>query len=457
MGGAEAGGEHDRRGGLLTDLYELNMAAVYLRREMRAAATFSLFVRQLPPDRGFLVAAGLADCLEFLARFGFSADELDWLEANLGLDQATLDAFAELAFTGDVWAVPEGRVVLAGEPLLEVTAPIAEAQLVETALLNEVTFQTAVASKAARCRLAADGADLVDFAFRRTQGVDAAMAVARATAMVGFVATSNVEAARRFGLPAAGTMAHSFIEAFEDERTAFRAFAGEFPDRATFLVDTYDTLGGVRAAIEVIGELGLRERLGIRIDSGDLAQLAVAARRLLDQAGLQQLRIFASGGLDEHAIADLVARRVPIDAYGVGTKVGVSADAPYLDTAYKLVAYDERPVMKLSPGKITAPGPKQLFRGPPSEGDIVGVRDEPVPAGYEPLLVPVMLGGRPTGANGDLAAARARFEDDLGRLPATARALQDAQPPPVRLSEQLQGLRERVRGRLPHCDRPARP
>jgi nicotinate phosphoribosyltransferase len=451
MGGAEVRGEGNRRrGGLLTDLYELNMAVVYLRRGMRAPATFSLFVRQLPPDRGFLVAAGLADCLEFLERFGFSADELAWLEANLGLDPATLDAFAELGFSGDVWAVPEGRVVLAGEPLLEVTASIAEAQLVETALLNEITFQTAVASKAGRCRLAAGGADLVDFAFRRTQGVDAAMAVARATAMVGFVATSNVEAARRFGLPAAGTMAHSFIEAFEDEGAAFRAFASEFPDRATFLVDTYDTPGGVRTAIEVIRELGLRERLGIRIDSGDLAQLAVAARRLLDQAGLRQVRIFASGGLDEHAIADLVARRAPIDAYGVGTKVGVSADAPYLDTAYKLVDYGGRPVMKLSTGKITAPGPKQVFRGPVSEGDIVGVRDEPVPAGHEPLLVPVMLGGRPTGANGDLAAARARFEDDLGRLPATARALRDAQPPPVRLSRQLEGLRERVRAQLPH-------
>jgi nicotinate phosphoribosyltransferase len=235
--------------------------------------------------------------------------------------------------------------VLAGEPLLEVTAPIAEAQLVETALLNEITFQTAVASKAARCRLAAGGADLVDFAFRRTQGTDAAMA--------GFIATSNVEAARRFGL---------------------------------------------------------------------------------------------------------AARHVPIDAYGVGTKVGVSADAPYLDTAYKLVAYGRRPVMKLSPGKRTAPGPpKQVFRGPLSEGDIVGMRDEPVPAGHEPLLVPVMVGGRPTGANADLAAAQARFDDDLGRLPATARALQDARPPPVRLSEQLEGLRERVRAQLPQRDRPARP
>jgi nicotinate phosphoribosyltransferase len=457
MGGAEVPGGRDRHGGLLTDLYELNMAAVYLRRGMRAPATFSLFVRHLPPDRGFLVAAGLADCLEFLARFGFSADDLDWLEANLGLDPATLEAFAELGFSGDVWAVPEGRVVFAGEPLLEVTAPIAEAQLVETALLNEITFQTAVASKAARCRLAAGGADLVDFAFRRTQGVDAAMAVARATAMVGFVATSNVEAARRFGLPAAGTMAHSFVEAFEDEGAAFRAFASEFPDRATFLVDTYDTLGGVRAAIEVIRGLGLRERLGIRIDSGDLAQLAVAARRLLDQVGLERVRIFASGGLDEHVIADLVARRAPIDAYGVGTKVGVSADAPYLDTAYKLVAYGGRPVMKLSPGKITAPGPKQVFRGPLTEGDIVGVRDEPMPAGHEPLLVPVMLGGQPTGAHGDLAAARARFEEDLGRLPGTARLLQDAQPPPVHLSERLEGLRQRVRAQLPHRSQPARP
>jgi nicotinate phosphoribosyltransferase len=440
------------RGGLLTDLYELNMAAVYLRRGMTGPATFSLFVRQLPPDRGFLVAAGLADCLGFLERFGFRAGELDWLGANLGLDGATLDAFARLRFTGDVWAVPEGRVVLAGEPLLEVTAPIAEAQLVETALLNEVTFQMAVAAKAARCRLAAGGADLVDFAFRRTQGVDAAMAVARATAMVGFVATSNVEAARRFGLPVAGTMAHSFIEAFPDERAAFRAFAEQFPDRSTFLVDTYDTVGGVRAAIDVIGELGLRERpggrLGVRLDSGDLGALAAAARRLLDEAGLRQVRIFASGGLDEHGIADLVGRRAPIDAYGVGTKVGVVADAPYLDTAYKLVADGGCPVMKLSPGKVNPPGAKQVFRGSLAAGDLIGTRDELAPAGHEPLLVPVMLGGRRTGANGDLAAARARFDRDLAALPAAALALRGPVPPPVRLSRRLQRLRDQVQADL---------
>ncbi|HZD01968.1 MAG TPA: nicotinate phosphoribosyltransferase [Actinomycetes bacterium] len=437
-----------RRGGLLTDLYELSMAAVYLRGGVVGPATFSLFVRALPRERGFLVAAGLEDCLAFLERFGFAADELEWLGGTLGLDDATLEAVAGLRFGGDVWAVPEGRVVLAGEPLLEVTAPIAEAQLVETALLNEVTFQTAVAAKAARCRLAAKGADLVDFAFRRTQGVDAAMAVARVSAMVGFAATSNVAAARRYGLRVAGTMAHSFIEAFPDEHAAFSAFAAMFPQRSTFLVDTYDTAGGVRTAIRVIGELGLREGLGVRLDSGDLAELAVMARRLLDQAGLQRVRIVASGGLDEHAIARLVAVGAPIDGYGVGTRVGVSADAPYLDTAYKLVQFGSRPVMKLSPGKVSAPGPKQVFRGPPGEGDLLGVRDEPVPAGFEPLLVPVLLGGRRTGVSGDLAAARARFEADLAWLPETALRLRDPKPPPVRVSQRLARLRDQVRAEL---------
>src|ERR671936_1221755 len=223
---------------LLTDLYELNMAASYLRRGMDQQATFSLFVRTIPPGRGFLVAAGLDPCLRFLETFRFEEDELADLRDELGFDDPTVDAYRRMRFEGDVWAVPEGRIVFADEPLLEVSAPIAVAQLVETFLLNQITFQTTIASKAARCRIVARDRELVDFAFRRTQGVDAAMAVARATAMVGFVATSNVEAARRFGLPAAGTMAHSFIEAFEDERAAFLAFASEFPDRATFLVDT---------------------------------------------------------------------------------------------------------------------------------------------------------------------------------------------------------------------------
>jgi nicotinate phosphoribosyltransferase len=435
-------------GGLVTDLYELNMAASYLRRQMTGPATFSLFVRDLPPNRGFLVASGLEDCLDFLEGFGFDPDELAWLANTLGFDKATVEAFGRLRFTGDVWAVPEGRLVFAGEPLLQVTAPIAEAQLVETALLNLVTFQTAVASKAARCRLAAGGADLMDFAFRRTQGLDAAMDVARCSALVGFAATSNTEAARRFGLRAAGTMAHSYVEAFADELAAFRAYAEDFPDRTTFLVDTYDTLGGVRAAIRVIRELGLSGPLGVRLDSGDLGALAAQVRRLLDAAGLPQVRIVASGGLDEYAIAELVERGAPIDAYGVGTKMGVSADAPFLDTAYKLVVYAGRPVMKLSAGKAYAPGAKQVFRGPAAAGDLVGLRDEPVPPGRARLLEPVMAGGRRVGPAEGLAAARARFEADLAWLPERARALREPEPVPVLLTERLERLRDQVRADL---------
>jgi nicotinate phosphoribosyltransferase len=435
-------------GGLITDLYELNMAASYLRRQMVGPATFSLFVRELPPDRGFLVAAGLQDCLSFLEGFGFDDEELAWLGEAAGFDRSTLAALGRLRFTGQVRAVPEGRLVFAGEPLLEVTAPIAEAQLVETALLNLVSFQTAVASKAARCRLAAAGAQLMDFAMRRCQGLDAAMAVARCSALVGFGATSNTAAARRFGLAAAGTMAHSYVEAFADERAAFCAFAEDFPDRTTFLVDTYDTLAGVRAAISVIEKLGLDGPLGVRLDSGELGALAVAARRLLDAAGLPQVRIAASGGLDELAIAELVASRAPIDAYGVGTKMGTSADAPYLDSAYKLVAYGDRPVMKLSPAKAYPPGAKQVFRGAAAAGDLVGLWEEPVPAGRVPLLEPVMAGGRRVGSPPGLGAARERFETDLAWLPERARALREPEPVPVLVTERLDRLHHHVQADL---------
>jgi nicotinate phosphoribosyltransferase len=434
---------------LLTDLYELNMAAIYLRRGMVGQATFSLFVRNLPPNRGFLVAAGLADCLTYLERFRFEPDELEHCRQELGFDSDVVAAFAELRFTGDVWAVPEGRLVFAGEPLLEVTAPLPEAQLAETYLLNQITFQTTLASKAARCVIAAGGLDVVDFAFRRTQGIEAAMAVARCSAMVGFAATSNVEAARRFGLVAAGTMAHSFIEAFPSEAEAFRAFAQDFPGRTTFLVDTYDTIAGVRTAVEVIKELGLTGQLAIRLDSGDLARLAAEARRLLDDAGLSEVRIFASGGLDEFAVDELVSAGAPIDAFGVGTRMGVSADAPYLDSAYKLVEYDGRPVMKLSSGKVTAPARKQVFRGPGMGSDVIGLRDEPPTSGSEPLLQPVMQAGRRLGAEPmDMATARVRFEADLSQLPAEARDLRDPVAPTARLSPALLSLRERAEERL---------
>ncbi len=429
-------------GGLLTDLYELNMAAIYLRRSVTGEGTFSLFVRALPRDRGFLVAAGLADCLRFLEDFSFTPDDLSYLRRTRGYPEETLRALAALRFTGEVRAVPEGRVVFAGEPLLEVTAPIAEAQLAETVLLNHVTFQTTVATKAARCVLAAGGAQLVDFSFRRTQGIDAGFAVARASAIAGFAATSNVAAARRYGLAAAGTMAHSFIEALGDEQTAFAAFAADFPGMTTFLVDTYDTARGVRNAIEVTRRLRLPGPVGVRLDSGDLTALARMARALLDEAGLGDARIFASGSLDEYKIADMVAAGAPVDAYGVGTKMGVSADAPYLDSAYKLVAYDGRPVMKLSAGKASPPGAKQVHRGP--DGDLLALRDEPPPPGHEPLLIPVMREGRRLSGPEPLAAAQRRCRADLAWLPSAARALRSPEPVPVRVSERLKALQEQV-------------
>ena len=363
------------RGVLSLDLYELTMATSYLRRGMTGPATFSLFARKLPAQRGFLVSAGLADCLDYLESFRFTADEVGYVGDLLGLTAADQRRLRRLRFTGDVWAVPEGRIVTENEPLLEVTAPIAEAQLVETTLLNFMTFQTAVASKAARCRIAAPRAQLVDFSLRRTQSLQAGLQVARVTAIAGFDATSNVAAARAFGLTASGTMAHSYIEAFPHERDAFAAFAQDFPQRTTFLVDTYDTLDGVRTAAELIAQFGLGPASGIRLDSGDLGWLAVQSRAILDAAGLPQVRIMASGGLDEYALHDLVRAGAPIDGYGVGTKIGVAADAPYLDTAYKLVQYGERPVFKLSPGKATLPGRKQVFRAP-GLVDQVGLRDQ---------------------------------------------------------------------------------
>ena len=399
---------------LLTDLYELNMAASYLRRGMTGPATFSLFIRNLPEHWGFLVSCGLRRCLEFLERLAFTDEDLEYLAREHGYWDDTLRAFEDLRFTGDVWAIPEGRVVFPHEPLLEVTAPLPEAQLVETYLLNQITYMTAVASKGARCRLAAGDADLVDFSFRRVHGAEASLGVAWATAIVGFSATSNVEAARRYGLRATGTMAHSYIEAFASEPEAFRAFAEDFPDRVVLLVDTYDTARGVENAIEVGREMAARGEhlVGIRLDSGDLAALAKEARRALDAAGMEHVRIVASGGLDEDAIAELVAAGAPIDIYGVGTKVGVAADSPYLDTVYKLVEYEGRPVAKLSTGKATLPGRKQVWRRPDAE-DVIGLRDETHTG--EPLLEQVMAGGRPTREDG-LAEARERFRRDLDAL-----------------------------------------
>jgi len=431
-------------GALLTDLYELNMAASYLRHGMRAPATFSLFVRNLPPNRGFLVAAGAESCCEWLEQFGFEDDDLAYL-AHLGFDDATLESFSKLRFTGEVVAVPEGRIIFANEPILEVTAPLPEAQLVETYLLNQVSMQTTLATKAARCRLAAAGKiDLIEFGLRRTQGIEPGIAVARLSAMVGFSATSNVEAARRHGLVAAGTMAHSYIEAFEHEVDAFSTFASDFPDQTTFLVDTYDTLAGVARAIEVIKSLDLGHHSGIRLDSGDLVELSVAARRLLDAAGLVDVRIIVSGGLDEYELARLVAAGAPIDAAGVGTRLGVSADAPYLDSAYKLVAYNGRPLAKLSEGKANLPGAKQIFRSAHLH-DEIGCRDEVAPTGATTLLEEMMRSGRRLERLDTLSAARVRFETDLRELPEAARRLADPVAPISAITPGLSRLTEQVR------------
>jgi nicotinate phosphoribosyltransferase len=446
-----AGGLRQRGGvgtGLLTDLYELTMAASYLRRGMTEPATFSLFSRRLPSSRGFLVAAGLDSLLDLLETFAFDSDDLDWLSGQ-GFGADTIEALRTLRFTGDVWAVPEGTVVFPDEPLIEVTGPLPEAQLVETIALNQITYQTALATKAARCQLAAAGrATVVDFSMRRTQGLEAGLAAARAGAIAGFAGTSNVEAARRLGMTPVGTMAHSYIEAFPDERAAFTAFAEDFPDRTTFLVDTYDTLAGIGIALQIADDLDLRGRLGVRLDSGDLLELSKQARAMLDEAGRSDVVIVASGGLDEFEVERLLDAGAPIDVFGVGTRIGVSADAPSLDTAYKLVEYAGRPVMKLSPGKETRPGPKQVYRagaGGAVAGDLLATRSEPAPPGDRGLLVPVMIAGRRLGEPELLSWIRDRLSGDLQSLPEPVRRLRASPPPPVRVSAPLEALTRTVR------------
>ncbi|MEU8619606.1 nicotinate phosphoribosyltransferase [Streptomyces sp. NPDC048623] len=430
-----------------TDLYEVTMALSYLREDMRAPATFSLFVRDLPPGRGFLVAAGLEGVLDHLSRYRVSGSDVEEFAEVLRRPVADLEPLRGLSFDGEVRAVPEGRLVFAGEPLLEVTAPLPQAQLVETYLLSLVVHQTAIASKAARCVLAGAGRPLVDFSLRRTHGPEAGLRAARLCALVGFAGTSNVAGAHLWGVPAAGTMAHSYVEAFPSEEAAFRAFARTHPGPVTFLVDTYDTDRGVATAARVFADLGLGPGCGIRLDSGDLGAQARRARTALDAAGLQDVRIIASGGLDEYGVDRLVRDGAPIDAYAVGSKVGTAADAPYLDAAYKLVEYDARPVMKLSAAKVTAPGPKQVFRGPGLR-DVIGLANEAPPEGTEPLLRTVMRGGLRTDPPDTLAAARARFETDLAALPEESRRLTDPVPPLPSASTRLTALTTVVRHRV---------
>lgn len=432
---------------LFTDLYEITMAAVYHARAMRGRATFSLFTRKLPVNRGFLVAAGLADVIRYLEAFTVSRSAIEYLRSLRRFDPAFLEALHDVRFTGDVRAVPEGTVVFADEPLLEVSAPIAEAQLVETAILNMVHLQTVLASKAARVLMAARGREVVEFGLRRTHGADGGLAAARCAAIAGASATSDVLAARSYGLRPTGTMAHSFVEAFPSEIDAFRAFAEVFPDGTTLLLDTYDTVAAAHKAVIVAREMAARgARLAaVRLDSGDLLSLSRAVRRLFDEAELRDVKIFASGGLDEDEVQQLVSACAPIDAFGVGTKMTTSADAPHLDMAYKLVRYDGRNVLKLSPGKVTWPGEKQVYRHSGADGtfaeDVVCERDEPRPEGAVALLEEVMRGGRPTSAPEALGDARSRCVEQISALPPGVRRLRDPAPFPVRFSRRLADAR----------------
>jgi nicotinate phosphoribosyltransferase len=431
---------------LVTDFYELTMAAGYLRRGLTGPATFRVFVRRLPPGRGFLVAAGIDDAVDRVLTAEVGPADVDWL-LGLGWPRDLAEPLRGLRFTGDVDAVREGSVVLAGEPLLELTGPLPGAQLLETAVLNAVTYQTALASTAARCVLAARGRPVVDFALRRTHGIEAGIAAARTGAIAGFAATSDVAAAQLHGLPATGTMAHSFVQAFPDERSAFRAFADDFPAAPTFLVDTYDSAEGVRAAIDVIRERGLSEVAAVRLDSGDLAAEARRARDLLDAEGLGRVRIVASGGLDAEAIDALVQADAPIDVYAVGTRVGTSADAPLLDSAYKLVEYEGRPVTKLSPGKGYPPGRTQVWRLPDGSGLLTG-RAESGPPGGRRMLEPVVRAGRRLAPAEGVGAARERCAAGLRGLPPAALRIHDPEPPVCAPSAGLRALHERTVLRL---------
>ena len=435
--------------GLLLDLYELTMAEGYLAAGIDTIeATFSLFVRHLPAGWGYLIAAGLDDVLRYLEEARFGPDELAYLESTGRFSPSLLDRLAAYRFTGLVRAMPEGTVFFADEPVLEVTAPLLEAQLVETAVLNCVHFSSLCAAKAARCVEAAGDRPLVDFGMRRAHGFDASLRAARASYLAGFAATSNTSAGRRYGIPIAGTMAHSFVQAFPDEEAAFRAFAGAYPDDAILLIDTFDTLEGARVAAAVADDLRASGHAlrGVRLDSGDLLSLSQDVRAILDQAGFAGAIIFASGNLDERAIDSLVAARAPIDSFGVGTRMEVSADAPYLDMAYKLVAVDGRPTMKLSTGKATWPGPKQVWRSVCAEcidGDVLATADEDTPpAGATPLLFPVMDRGRRSTAQ-SLTAARERCARQRVMLPHECRGL-DARAIEVGFSDHLLTLRESI-------------
>jgi nicotinate phosphoribosyltransferase len=434
---------------LLTDLYQLTMAACYFDREMNDEATFSLFIRKYPPQRGYFVAAGLEEALDFLATLRFTEKDLAYLESTGRFQPRFLDYLKGLRFTGEVLALPEGSIFFKDEPILEVSAPIIEAQLVETFIINAVSLQTLIATKASRSIHAAQGRPIVDFSLRRTQGTDAGLKVARASYLAGFLGTSNVLAGKLYGIPIFGTMAHSFITSFAEEIEAFRVFAQNFPDHATLLIDTYDNFAGARKAAQVAREMeerGARLR-SVRLDSGDIAAISKKVRRILDEEGVGYAKILASGGFDEYKIARVLAEGGEVDHLAVGTKMGVSADAPYFDIAYKLVKYAGRPVMKLSTGKVTLVDKKQVYRFYDEKGnmarDTIALRDEALPDG-RPLLEKVMGGGRLAKSLPTLEESRNYFREQFALLPEQYKAIENPATYPVAWSPGLTDLQKRV-------------
>lgn len=434
---------------LLTDLYQLTMAQAYFQSRRTGEATFSLFVRTYPQHRGYFVSAGLQDVLSYLSELRFDAAAIGYLRSKRLFADEFLDYLRTVRFTGAVWAIPEGRLFFKDEPILEVTAPIVEAQLVETFIINQIQLQSLIATKAARCVHAAGGRGVVDFSLRRTHGIDAGLKVARSSYLAGFNGTSNVLAGERYGLPIVGTMAHSYISSYEQEIDAFRSYVRSFPNHSILLIDTYDTIAGARKAVSVAKEMAVRgeKLLGVRIDSGDLLPLARQVREILDEAGLIDVKITGSGGLDEYDLHDFSQTNAAFDSYGVGTKMGTSADAPWCDMAYKLVEYDNRSVVKLSPGKRSWPGKKQVFRCVDSQGkllgDVIGLRED-VFADTEPLLRKFMEKGEMTTALSSLSETREVFLEEFARLPAPIKVIRKPENYPVEFSPRLQALRAEV-------------
>lgn len=439
--------------GLLTDLYELTMAAGYVQTRFDAVATFELFVRNIPPHRNYLVAAGLEQALEYLENVSFSKDEIAYLRAHPIFAQIRSEFFdylAEFRFRGDVWAAPEGTLVFAGEPLMRVVAPIAEAQIMETYLLATLSYQTLIASKAARVVTAAQGRDVVDFSARRGHGGLASLLAARAAVIGGCAGTSNVLAGQHFGLATYGTQAHSWVMAHEDEAEAFAHFLDTFPFGAVLLVDTYD----VHNAVKKIVAMG-RKPAGIRLDSGDLVKESRWVRRELDRAGWTDVKIFASGDLDEYKIEKLLAAGASLDAFGVGTALGTPGDAPHLNLIYKLVEVERggkiHEAAKFSQAKVTYPGRKQVFRYTNKSGQFTNDRialEKESASGGSPLLTQVMRAGRRVAVPEPVHALRERCKAGLACLPPRFRQIGRESSYPVHYTRRLHKMLEKVRRRV---------